>query len=277
MIRTALKRTISSKVNYYEVLNIPRQANSAEVKKAYRELVKKHHPDIAKSSSSQERFRLITEAYSVLYNLESRTTYDLTKGSKDEIQAILAKKKDKDSLQTEGTNYQPHEWGYKRLKELADQRKKFNLDKFYRFKGGVPQKDMQYVKKGSWGQTGERVNTEILNNFYQDTTVGPVDSKLQVPDNEAQNFKLYKSLDSHITTKRKPLIPAEIDYTLGQFRVVRNYVTFYSIIGLVLGSIYMYEEFRKAQNRFRLAKLVDVLERSSKVEIVGLRALGFKS
>jgi curved DNA-binding protein CbpA len=63
--------------DYYEILGLSSKASSEDIKKAYRELAKKYHPDINKSSTSEELFKLISEAYEVLGDDTKRTQYDL--------------------------------------------------------------------------------------------------------------------------------------------------------------------------------------------------------
>ena len=63
--------------DYYEILGLNSKATSDDIKKAYRELAKKYHPDINKSSTSEELFKLISEAYEVLSDETKRTQYDL--------------------------------------------------------------------------------------------------------------------------------------------------------------------------------------------------------
>jgi molecular chaperone DnaJ len=63
--------------DYYEVLGVPRTATAAEVKKAYRRLARKHHPDVNPGKSEAEkRFKEIQEAYAVLSSPEKRQQYD---------------------------------------------------------------------------------------------------------------------------------------------------------------------------------------------------------
>ena len=55
--------------NYYEVLGVQRGASDAEIKKAYRQLAKKYHPDMNKgdkAAEAEEKFKEVNEAYSVL-------------------------------------------------------------------------------------------------------------------------------------------------------------------------------------------------------------------
>jgi curved DNA-binding protein CbpA len=63
--------------DYYEILGLDGKATSEDIKKAYRELAKKYHPDINRSSTSEELFKLISEAYEVLSDETKRTQYDL--------------------------------------------------------------------------------------------------------------------------------------------------------------------------------------------------------
>ncbi|MEM3085570.1 MAG: molecular chaperone DnaJ [Halobacteria archaeon] len=63
--------------DYYDVLGVPRGATPEQIKKAYRELVKKHHPDVAKDKrAAEEKFKEISEAYEVLGDERKRAAYD---------------------------------------------------------------------------------------------------------------------------------------------------------------------------------------------------------
>jgi len=67
---------MSSKRDYYEVLNVPRNASKEEIKKAYRKLALKYHPDRNKSPEAEEKFKEISEAYAILSDEEKRMQYD---------------------------------------------------------------------------------------------------------------------------------------------------------------------------------------------------------
>ena len=65
--------------DYYEVLGVPRAAAAAEIKRAYRQLARKHHPDLqpgAEREKAAERFKEINEAYEVLSDPDKRAKYD---------------------------------------------------------------------------------------------------------------------------------------------------------------------------------------------------------
>jgi curved DNA-binding protein len=62
--------------NYYDILGVPRSASAEDIRKAYRKLARKHHPDMSKEAGSAEKFQKISEAYEVLSDEEKRKRYD---------------------------------------------------------------------------------------------------------------------------------------------------------------------------------------------------------
>lgn len=67
---------MATKRDYYEVLEIDRNATADDLRRAYRRLAKKHHPDVSKEAGAEERFKEINEAYAVLSDQEQRAAYD---------------------------------------------------------------------------------------------------------------------------------------------------------------------------------------------------------
>ncbi len=62
--------------DYYKVLGVDREAAQDEIKRAYRKLARKFHPDINKESGAEEKFKELGEAYEVLGDAEKRVAYD---------------------------------------------------------------------------------------------------------------------------------------------------------------------------------------------------------
>jgi curved DNA-binding protein len=63
--------------DYYKILGVDKNASDAEIKKAYRKLAMKYHPDHAKGDkASEDKFKKISEAYAVLSDKEKRKQYD---------------------------------------------------------------------------------------------------------------------------------------------------------------------------------------------------------
>jgi molecular chaperone DnaJ len=62
--------------DYYEILGVSRDADKEEMKRAYRRLARKYHPDVNKEPGAEERFKEINRAYEVLSEPETRARYD---------------------------------------------------------------------------------------------------------------------------------------------------------------------------------------------------------
>jgi curved DNA-binding protein len=62
--------------DYYEVLGVPRDASTDDIRAAYRKLARQYHPDVNKEEGAEDRFKEISEAYEVLRDPEKRAQYD---------------------------------------------------------------------------------------------------------------------------------------------------------------------------------------------------------
>ena len=67
---------MANKRDYYEVLGLSKNASDDDIKKAYRKLAKKYHPDVNKDADAEARFKEINEAYEVLSDPQKKATYD---------------------------------------------------------------------------------------------------------------------------------------------------------------------------------------------------------
>lgn len=62
--------------DYYATLGVGRDASAEDIKRAYRKLARKYHPDVSKERGAEERFKEVAEAYETLKDAEKRATYD---------------------------------------------------------------------------------------------------------------------------------------------------------------------------------------------------------
>ncbi|MDP1774796.1 MAG: DnaJ C-terminal domain-containing protein [Methylobacter sp.] len=62
--------------DYYKIMGLSRTATQAEVKRAYRKLARKYHPDVSKEKDAEAKFKELGEAYEVLQDPEKRAAYD---------------------------------------------------------------------------------------------------------------------------------------------------------------------------------------------------------
>ncbi len=62
--------------DYYETLGLTRGADAEEVKRAYRKMARKYHPDVSKERNAEEKFKEVQEAYEVLKDADKRGAYD---------------------------------------------------------------------------------------------------------------------------------------------------------------------------------------------------------
>jgi curved DNA-binding protein len=62
--------------DYYKVMGLPREATQDDIKRAYRKLARKYHPDVSKEADAEAKFKELGEAYEVLKDPEKRAAYD---------------------------------------------------------------------------------------------------------------------------------------------------------------------------------------------------------
>lgn len=67
---------MASNRDYYEILGIPKNASTDDIKSAFRKLARQYHPDVSKEPDAEERFKEINEAYGILSDPQKRARYD---------------------------------------------------------------------------------------------------------------------------------------------------------------------------------------------------------
>jgi molecular chaperone DnaJ len=70
-------RAMAVKRDYYEILGVGRDADDAEIKRAFRRLAQQHHPDVDSDAGAEARFKELNEAYRVLSDRQRRSAYDM--------------------------------------------------------------------------------------------------------------------------------------------------------------------------------------------------------
>lgn len=74
---------VAASKDYYKILNVPKTASAAEIKKAYRKLSLKYHPDKNSAPDAAQKFAEISQAYDVLSDPEKREAYN--RGGEDAV------------------------------------------------------------------------------------------------------------------------------------------------------------------------------------------------
>ena len=70
--------------DYYKILGVSKSATKAEIKKAYKRLARKFHPDVSKVANAEEKFKEVNEAYEVLKSDENKACLLYTSDAADE-------------------------------------------------------------------------------------------------------------------------------------------------------------------------------------------------
>lgn len=93
-----------SNKDYYAVLGVSENVDAATLKKTYRKLARKYHPDVSSEADSEEKFKEVGEAYEVLKDIEKRAQYDLFRSELKNTSSRSSQSRtaDKDQFSTSG-------------------------------------------------------------------------------------------------------------------------------------------------------------------------------
>ena len=203
------KTIITPRKDYYAILEISRNASLNEIKKAYRLLAKKYHPDVNTSTSSSgsnshepnvEKFRDIAEAYAVLSNTTLKVDYDRKLKPKPEVVYNSEKMKNMEKSRSERdasgnikrTVYSKGSYGDMKMAKLDELKKQFNFDHLGNFKGGVPRPNSDGARGGAYGMPGSQYSRFLHNEEFSDNpTIKPITH--ENTENLRYNNNAYKT------------------------------------------------------------------------------------
>ena len=140
--------------NYYEILEIPPEAETAQIKTAYRKLARKYHPDINKTPDAIEIFKQITKAYETLSDKEKRKQYDIINGifKTEQTPPPQPEKQEEKTVSKQTQKTEP--------KKPAAPKKEFSLCRLFKYWNAKFQKHKrsENLKKP---QKGQNISTDI--------------------------------------------------------------------------------------------------------------------
>ena len=126
--------------DYYKIFGLDKSATKEEIKKRYRELAKKYHPDVNKSPDATTKMQEIQEAYYILYDDEARTRYDF------QYDKVYGKKEEEFK-----SNYQS---------KTSEPKQEYSEQRSYQFDDPILEK---------WILNAKRQAVDFVKNLYRDT------------------------------------------------------------------------------------------------------------
>jgi DnaJ-class molecular chaperone len=192
-------------IDYYEILCLPRTCTTEDIKKSFKSLALKHHPD--KNASDSDKFKLISEAYHVLVDPEKRSIYDMTSNFSDNsnflssmlnilknlMNAKMRKKKELE-LRISVTLDELYRGETKKIK-VRVKRQKQEFESILLFVSLINyDRDIIFEKMGDEDENGNRLNIRILldikdhDEYYIDSVI----SKYDIINKNYNNITLYE-------------------------------------------------------------------------------------
>ena len=141
--------------NFYEILEVSKEATKDEIKKSFRNLAKKYHPDTnVNDKTLSEKFQLINEAYGVLSDDKSRQEYD---------EKIF---KSKEHSRNNTDNKKGSTYSSKKTGDIKDAMDNLNskFEEFFGFNGNTSEVKEDFLKKDSRNPMD---TSDIFNSFFK--------------------------------------------------------------------------------------------------------------
>ena len=159
--------------DYYKLLGVPRDVTADALKKAFRKLARKYHPDVSKESDAEARMREVNEAYAVLSDPEKRAAYDQLGQGHQSGQDFRPPPDWDAGFEFSGQPYTPHETA-----DFSD----FFSELFGRMGGAPPGARGRYASGGR----GEDHHAKVLLDLEDAFTGATRQISLRVPKADAQ-------------------------------------------------------------------------------------------
>ena len=147
--------------NYYEILEITPEADTVEIKTAYRKLARKYHPDINKDTNAIEIFKTVTAAYETLSDKDKRKQYDIINGIfKQETPAKTTDSEEKNNIKqdTEKFSKTTSVQQTKSLKKKTNS--EFTIKNLFKY-WSLKLKKHRFAEELKKPQKGQNISTEV--------------------------------------------------------------------------------------------------------------------
>lgn len=157
-------------MNYYELLNVSETASASEIKKAYKALVKKYHPDVYEGDKSfaEKKLKEINQAYEILSDQASRAEYDRVLNSVREETSKLYTNYNQDNINS------TDDYDYQKQKEDLEKRynEMYNYDYYKKYTTnyyGVDKSNEKYSNTSNYTSSGMYKVKSVINHYISNT------------------------------------------------------------------------------------------------------------
>lgn len=177
--------------DYYQTLGVKRDASLDEIKKAFRKLARKYHPDVSKEPDAEARMKEVNEAYTVLSDPEKRVAYDQLGSGYRSGQEFRPPPNWDAGFEFSGHGFNPRE-----AADFSD----FFAELFGRMRGGRP-KESGFYAQGHFNTRGEDHHAKVMLDLEDSFRGASRQIVLRVPRMDAQGHVL---LDNRVLNIKIP-------------------------------------------------------------------------